>query len=95
MRAIWKYTLDVKAYNNVEMPKGAVVVYVAAQYERPTLWVLVDPHAEKEIRSFGMVATGQAWDESDSLYVGTFMLGGGTFLGHVIEPQSHAEERKP
>ena len=93
MRTVWKFTLEVKAHNDVEMPKGAQVVMVAAQFEKPCLWALVDPHAEKEVRRFGVAVTGQTWDEREARYVGTFMLGGGSFLGHVVEPIVPAESR--
>lgn len=90
-RVVWKFQLKVQTHNDIEMPKGAQVVHVAAQFETPCLWALVDPDAEKEIRRFGIAATGLPWDEREARYVGTFMLGGGSFLGHVVEPIVRAE----
>lgn len=94
MKVVWKFSLLLQAHNDVEMPKGAEVVHVAAQFEKPCLWVLCDPEAEKETRRFGLATTGQTWDERESRYVGTFMLGGGSFLGHILEPNSAADSRK-
>ena len=91
MRVIWKFPLENRVHNNVQMPKGAQVVHVAAQFEKPCLWALVDPDAEPEVRRFGIAATGQNFDEAEAHYVGTFMLAGGAFLGHVVEPIATAE----
>lgn len=86
MRVVWKFPLELKPHNDVLMPKGARVVHVASQHGVPCLWALCDPNAAKVHRRFGIVATGMAFDEREARYVGTFMLQGGEFVGHVVEP---------
>lgn len=84
-RVVWKFTLERATRNDVRMPADATVVMVAAQFEKPCIWLLVDPERELVIRRFGVAMTGQTFDESECRYVGSFMLQGGAFLGHVIE----------
>jgi len=57
MKTIWKYTLSPDD-SEFEMPKDAVVLSVQVQNNEPQLWVLVDPDAEKEKRTFRIYGTG-------------------------------------
>lgn len=88
MSAIWKYQLDVARVQNVEMPKGAKIVHVEAQFEKPCIWAIVDPGAQTELRKIGVLTTGESFYDGDVEYRGTFTLHGGAFVGHVVEPRS-------
>lgn len=92
MRVVWKYTLEVTAHNEVRIPKGGKVIHVGTQFEKPTIWVLVDPHAPTELRRFCIATTGQYFDDKECAYLGTFMLGGGVFVGHVVEPPENVAQ---
>lgn len=86
MNAIWKFQLDVLRVQNVPMPKSARLVHVAAQFEKPCVWAIVNPEEEMEGRQIGILTTGELYRESDCIYIGSFMLDGGSFVGHVVEP---------
>ena len=51
MLNVFKYAIDVKDSTKVEMPKGAKVLSLQVQHGTPFILALVDPHAEKEVRS--------------------------------------------
>lgn len=91
MSAILKYPLKLQRVQKVEMPKGARIIYVAAQFEIPCLWAIVDISEPPEERMIGMVVTG-AHFASDELkveqYLGSFQLQGGKFVEHVFEGKS-------
>lgn len=83
MKTIWKFKLEVKDSQKVEMPKGAKLLYVGVQDNIPHLWAEVDPdniNGKATIVTFG---TGQRVDADRLGFVGTYMLYGGSFVGHV------------
>lgn len=86
MSAVWKFQLEMTRFQTVPMPKGARIIHVAAQFEKPCIWAIVDPHATKEPRSVGMLTTGETFNDAEVAYCGSFMLRGGTFVGHIVEP---------
>ena len=86
MLTIWKYPIPVQDNIQVEMPKGARVLTVQMQMDVPYVWALVNPQAEKEIRTFRLVGTGHEIRHSDKLtYIGTFQLEGGALVFHLFE----------
>lgn len=54
---IWKYSLksDLSA---IAMPVGAEILHLTLFKGIPTIWALVDPDADLEIRTFETVPTG-------------------------------------
>ena len=40
------------------MPRGAQIIKVAMQMGAPTIWAIVDPNADRELRNFFVVGTG-------------------------------------
>lgn len=85
---IYKYPLEMKPVQEVEMPHGAQIIHVAAQYEIPCLWAIVDPNSPTEKRVIGMATTGAHFPEGElsaGLHLGSFMLAGGKFVGHLFE----------
>lgn len=82
-QAIYKYPVSPDA--SIEMPKGAQVLDVALQNGAPHLWVLVDPEAEKEVRYFRMIATGERFDTAGLAYLGTFHEVSGWMVFHLFE----------
>lgn len=82
MDIIYKYKLD-KAFNTVEMPKGARLLTVHEQDNRVHLWAVVNPNAEIEARVFTVVGTGHPTEFTDGIYVGTAFCG--PMVWHVFE----------
>ena len=59
-KKIWKYALDIDTTNVVLMPKGAEVLSVGLQNNKPVVWALVDPNEEeKDPKVFYMFGTGE------------------------------------
>lgn len=55
---IWKYIM--KDYDfSVKMPKGAQVLSCQMQGDLPSIWILADEDAPKEVRRFIGVETGK------------------------------------
>lgn len=86
-KAIWKFELT-PDNNLYEMPKGAKILCVQTQNEKPMVWALVDPDAEKEKRELIIIPTGAELFSNmadNMLYIGTFQVGGGSLVFHVFE----------
>ena len=86
MRSVWKYAVEPDEFV-VEMPTGAVVLSVEAQYGLVSMWALVNPEAPLCSRRFVTVGTGHPLpDEIDSFrFVGTFQMRGGSLVFHLFE----------
>lgn len=84
MRTIWKFRIE-PGRGTVEMPKGAVVVSVQSQDNRPAIWALCDAAAPKESRTFRVFATGEPFELAGLEYLGTFHLDAGALVFHVFE----------
>lgn len=91
--SIWKYHLDITSdAQSVEMPKDAQIISVQNQGCRITMWAIVNPAADKEVRQFRIWGTG--WQIDDYHldlcdFVGTVQIEG--FVWHVFE---YLEPRK-
>jgi hypothetical protein len=60
---IYKYQLQDADHVKVEIPKGAQLLHVYAQNNKPCIWVLVNEEIkETEIREFRIIDTGQSID---------------------------------
>lgn len=90
MKTVWKYDLSPNDGDSmrvhIEMPVGAQVLTAQMQHSKPQLWVLVDPNASKELRSFQVVGTGHPFEPAPTArYVNTFQMQGGLFVFHLFE----------
>lgn len=87
MQEVWKFRIPVGDLAGIAMPRGAKVLYVAAQREIPCLWALVDPSALPDFRRFRLVGTGDPIEENPDLlvYCGSFMMHDGTPVFHLFE----------
>lgn len=84
---IFKYLLKQSGDQMIEMPQGAVVLYVHSQQGQPMIWAKVDPNAPKVQRRFAVYGTGHEMSEQFRHYVGTFMMEDGTYVFHVYTDQ--------
>lgn len=89
MKAVWKFPITVDDEFSVTMPVGAEVVHVDTQpvaigRVEAFMWALVDPGAETEQREFYVHGTGHPVPD-DRVYLGSFMLHLGSFVGHLFE----------
>jgi len=74
-------------YFSLKLPKGAKILTVQVQRDKPQLWALVNPKSPAETRNFRLVGTGHLIKESEENlnYIGTFQLFNGDFIGHLFE----------
>lgn len=83
-KMIWKFPLELKEWQALDMPIGSEVLTLQVQEGTPTLWVMVDPLMPKVKKHFHIVATGQAIsEEQHGLYHGTWQSG--PFVWHLFE----------
>jgi len=86
-KVIWKYELNTTDVQKLGMPKGAEILTVQTQFDKPCLWALVNPDAEKETRGFMTYGTGHTipTEPYPHKYIGTYQLNSGVLVFHVFE----------
>jgi len=85
---VFKYTIPVADIFEIEMPQKSSILTVQEQYGQPHIWALCNPDAPTETRAFRLVGTGHPirYDVGiDYIYIGTFQLQRGSFVGHLFE----------
>lgn len=85
MRSIFKFPIETADAQEVAMPKGASILCVQVQRGVPCLWALVDTAQPIVPRKVFVVGTGHLIPADAELYVGTYQLNDGAFVGHVFE----------
>ena len=88
MKTIWKFGISPGNPFRVTMPKGARIIHVETQQNRPCFWAEVDTEAEAEERFFETFGTGHQMPTDMGLereHVGSFLLDGGTLVFHLYE----------
>jgi hypothetical protein len=85
MRTIFKYPLVVKSFQTLSIPYGAKLLTVQVQRDIPCLWAEIDSEKVSEFRSIEIFGTGHPIPEGNRIYIGSFQLEGGNFIGHCYE----------
>ena len=88
METIYKYELEVKDFQSIEMPKGAEILSVQSQAGIICIWAKVDTESTKRKRSFEIYGTGQEIIEKNinqRKYLATIQLMGGRLVYHIFE----------
>jgi hypothetical protein len=69
------------------MPKGSVILSVQAQNDEPQIWALVPVDEEEtQARRIFILNTGEPIDViTECVFLGTFQLRNGAYVGHVFE----------
>ena len=73
-KTIWKFELETTENQTLKMPIGAEILTVQMHFDKPCLWALVDPKAEREdrfIETFGTAYTVRYDIGVDRKYIGT------------------------
>jgi hypothetical protein len=88
-KVIWKFQLKITDVQDIEIPRGSILLSVQTQNEIPCLWVLIyNTEAEKEVIRLRTIGTGNQISTEDfnsSVFLGTYQLSGGSFVGHVFQ----------
>jgi len=83
-RRIWKYEIGEEDSLGIEMPKDAKILSFQYQENTPCIWALVDHHAEKTLRRFQIVGTGEPYEwYTGHNYIQTAQQG--PFVWHLFE----------
>lgn len=86
MQRVFKYELAVTDAQVVVLPRGAGILSIQAQFDKPCLWALVDQDGAPENRTIEIYGTGHSIAEFEGLtYIGTFQLHGGSLVFHAFE----------
>jgi len=88
MKTTWKFPLGIEDRQTVKMPKGAYVLPSAqTQFDRLTVWAIVDDKAPMEDREFRIAGTGHPLDDlnpADWKFLGTVQMMDGGLIWHVF-----------
>lgn len=94
-KVIWKFPLATADKQDISLPKGAEILCVQTQDDKPYLWALVE-EGFTENRTFEIFGTGQKinYDSGtaryiDRKYIGSFQQQEGVFVWHVFELFNH------
>ena len=82
---IFKWTLRIDGWQEIEMPIGSQILSMQIQNENPQLWALVDEKNATEKRSFITVGTGQEIPVDVVDYIGSYQIENGSLVFHVFE----------
>jgi len=87
MLKVFKYDISINDYFTVNLPKGAQVLKVEFQYNKPQLWALVDPDAPTEERTFRFAGTGHSINDAPEQlkFINTFQMKNGALIFHIFE----------
>ncbi|MDV2459881.1 hypothetical protein CMU99_16305 [Elizabethkingia anophelis] len=86
MRKIFKYQLEIKDFNDIEMPKNAEVLSVQVQNGIPCIWAMVDTENPLEKRKFMTIGTGkELCPRTPHTFIGTYQLSELGLVFHCFE----------
>lgn len=82
---ILKFPIDPTQNLSLSLPRGAQILCVQVYFGSPYIWVLCDPTASKETRTFSVYETGHETGNTlkVSCYIGTFQADASVF--HLFE----------
>ena len=86
MKTIFKYKLEVEAFQQIAIHQGAEILCVQVQDRDPHIWAMVESMAPLEVRSFYIFGTGDPIQNvmEPGKYIGTFQLCGGELVFHLF-----------
>lgn len=89
MRTVWKFPLEIKDRQKLEVPKDARFRAMQTQGDgpiaQPCLWLECDddPEVQTETLEVVTVGTGHPIPDEPLKYLGTYQVLSGDFVGHV------------
>lgn len=88
MKVIWKYPLEPRDVQTIQMPKRAQILTVQNQREQICLWAVVDPGEPLRLGKIRILGTGHTHSPEffDHLrYIGSIQQDEGRLVWHVFE----------
>ena len=83
MKTIWKFPFEISDDIEIQMPDIADFLRVAEQSGEPCMWCMVDPQSPNRSVYFKLRATGQPFDGTEGVFLGTFMTNN-IFVWHLF-----------
>lgn len=87
MKKIFKYKLETRDTQEIEMPIDSQILCVQTQDGVLCLWALVDPDNEKQKRRIIIIGTGHPIPTLNLKYIGTAQQLNGFLMWHVFEEE--------
>lgn len=88
MKTVYKFPLEIKDTQTIEMPEGAELLTVQSQKGSLNIWALVDVGKPLIKRTFEVFGTGHPiyYDMGiERTYIGTAQTLGGNLVWHIFE----------
>lgn len=85
MTTIWKFDLEVKDDQDIEMPGGADLLCVQVQGGQPRIWAHVNPNQPRNKRRIMTVGTGHPISRRFVKYIGSYQMDDGALVFHVFD----------
>lgn len=87
MQSVWKYTLEAKESQKVEMPLGAKILSAEEQNDQIVIYAIVDPD-EETYETFVVVVVGTGHETHFALhdmnFLNTVKMENGKLMFHVF-----------
>ena len=91
-KIIYKYPLEFTNPQTIKLPSSAEILYVDSQRNIPTIWAIIDKDDKTTMEvDVYIIGTGQTFDASNKLYVGSCMTENGIFVWHIFIDYSKSE----
>lgn len=91
-KIIYKYPLEFTYPQTIKLPSSAKILYVDSQRNIPTIWAIIDTDDKSTIEvDVYIIGTGQTFDASNKLYIGSCMTENGLFVWHIFIDYSKSE----
>ncbi len=82
MRTVWKFPIEITDVQEIEIPKGAKIIFVGAQRGfYPCIWAEVDSDNKKEKIPIYVVGTGNPIPKKAVTHIGSFFQE--SFVWHI------------
>ena len=83
---IWKFPIETQGEQIINVPVGAEFLSVQVQHGKPCIWAKVNQQENVTVRAkVSIVGTGHPASRTDGMmFLGTYQLDGGDFVGHVF-----------
>lgn len=90
MKIIYKYTLDVTDFQEIEMPFGSKIIKVAPvsrpfESDKVVLWCICPSDSTVVKRGFVLIATGRGFDDKGLKYVDSVIFQKNSLVFHLFD----------
>lgn len=83
---IWKFTLSIQGYQEVQMPAGARILSCQVQDGCPQLWAIVDPRKAMKTRTIAVRGAGHDFAPlHEGVFISTVQQVGEQLVWHVFD----------